>query len=489
MIYLILIYFLFVVTLLVFKKKNLSLLWLVLIPLGFCVSLVGLILFTEHISFANFQKNPLFSNSGVLIWKYNFSKHLSFNIFETYRMINVGIFLFLLGVTGFPLSQIYDTKKSLKKIALFSVPNLFILFNDPEKLLVLFEPHFAFWRFQNVLSFVQTCNNVLSLYLKLSVSASVVLFWVVHKKTPKIFKKKFKLLIAGIFPIHILVLVLFYWYPSHAIHFWDLSTIKSISMLYTKNYVLLTFVLSVLSIIVLCHITFVYNSVELDLKRRKKHFKVSMNTAESGSRVFAHSLKNHFLTIRLLMESEQQQNPGNENFSRVISICNKATDQIGSLPVSPQKLSLNNEIVGTKEIVDTICNKEYFVTIDPDILKNAYVNVDKNYFIEVIENLIYNSKDATKKIENPKIVFSIKKELNFIVFSVTDNGCGIPLEIQKFIFDPFFSTKPSISNWGMGLSFSRQIVELLGGGIEVQSLQNQFTIFRIYIPESCYGRN
>ncbi|MCD8268726.1 MAG: ATP-binding protein [Parabacteroides sp.] len=50
---------------------------------------------------------------------------------------------------------------------------------------------------------------------------------------------------------------------------------------------------------------------------------------------------------------------------------------------------------------------------------------------------------------------------------VSDNGTGIPAEVQERIFIPFFTTKPSGS--GIGLSISRQIMHMHKGGLEVVS--------------------
>jgi signal transduction histidine kinase len=69
------------------------------------------------------------------------------------------------------------------------------------------------------------------------------------------------------------------------------------------------------------------------------------------------------------------------------------------------------------------------------------------------------------------------------VIRITDNGPGIPLEIQPRLFDPFFTTKPASKGTGLGLSISHQIVaERHHGSLQCYSLPNQGTEFRIEIP-------
>jgi signal transduction histidine kinase len=72
---------------------------------------------------------------------------------------------------------------------------------------------------------------------------------------------------------------------------------------------------------------------------------------------------------------------------------------------------------------------------------------------------------------------------------VKDNGPGIPVEIKNKIFQPFFTTKPTGSGTGLGLSLSYDIVKAHGGEIRVESLsadkadkENVGTEFIIQLP-------
>jgi signal transduction histidine kinase len=65
---------------------------------------------------------------------------------------------------------------------------------------------------------------------------------------------------------------------------------------------------------------------------------------------------------------------------------------------------------------------------------------------------------------------------------VTDNGPGIPSEIKDKIFQPFFTTKPTGSGTGLGLSLSYDIVKAHGGELKVESKEGEGTAFIIQIP-------
>jgi nitrogen fixation/metabolism regulation signal transduction histidine kinase len=102
---------------------------------------------------------------------------------------------------------------------------------------------------------------------------------------------------------------------------------------------------------------------------------------------------------------------------------------------------------------------------------------DEKQIAQVLINLIKNSVEALKNNEKGKI--SVKAEINKNgkpQIAVTDNGAGIPSDLIDKIFVPFFSTKENGS--GIGLSLSRQIMQMHGGTLKVET-QSQKTVFII----------
>jgi signal transduction histidine kinase len=65
---------------------------------------------------------------------------------------------------------------------------------------------------------------------------------------------------------------------------------------------------------------------------------------------------------------------------------------------------------------------------------------------------------------------------------IRDNGSGIPDDVADKIFSPFFSTKVSKKNTGLGLSICRHIVEEHKGTIAFASVPGQSTTFTVKLP-------
>ena len=98
--------------------------------------------------------------------------------------------------------------------------------------------------------------------------------------------------------------------------------------------------------------------------------------------------------------------------------------------------------------------------------------------------MINNALDAMEKTGGKiKITTKISKlEKDHIVIIVEDNGPGIPESNLPRIFDPFFTTKPVGKGTGLGLAICYGIVNKIGGKIDVHSVVNEGTRFRIWIP-------
>ncbi|MFC3879822.1 ATP-binding protein [Algoriphagus namhaensis] len=119
------------------------------------------------------------------------------------------------------------------------------------------------------------------------------------------------------------------------------------------------------------------------------------------------------------------------------------------------------------------------VSVIPQDIGKVLLNLINNAFYAVHEK----SKSCPEGYK-PEIIVSSKKTEKEIELSVQDNGPGIPDSIKEKIFQPFFTTKPTGSGTGLGLSLSYDIVKAHGGELRVWSEEGKGTIFRLHIPIS-----
>lgn len=106
---------------------------------------------------------------------------------------------------------------------------------------------------------------------------------------------------------------------------------------------------------------------------------------------------------------------------------------------------------------------------------------------QVFSNLISNAVQAIMenldKIDEPKILIKTEDIDEKVRILISDNGPGIPKEIQDKIFDPFFTTKEVGEGTGLGLSIVYSIIETHHGTVELHSEPGKGTSFEITLPK------
>jgi signal transduction histidine kinase len=112
------------------------------------------------------------------------------------------------------------------------------------------------------------------------------------------------------------------------------------------------------------------------------------------------------------------------------------------------------------------------------------IESDRGQLQQVFLNIFNNAVAAVS--QGGRIDFSTAVHGEKMVVAVTDNGTGIPPEDVRHIFEPFFSTKGEFGT-GLGLSITRDIVEKLGGTIDVESEVGKGTRFTITLPVVARG--
>ncbi|SFO04213.1 His Kinase A (phospho-acceptor) domain-containing protein [Algoriphagus ornithinivorans] len=141
---------------------------------------------------------------------------------------------------------------------------------------------------------------------------------------------------------------------------------------------------------------------------------------------------------------------------------------------------------------DKSFNADFKLDLDPDLPK---VNVVASDIGRVLLNLINNAfyavdekaKSTSQEEYKPEVIVKSTRtkspsgDLGVEIF-VQDNGNGIPEHIKEKIFQPFFTTKPTGSGTGLGLSLSYDIVKAHGGNLNVNSEPSVGTEFKISLP-------
>jgi signal transduction histidine kinase/ligand-binding sensor domain-containing protein/DNA-binding response OmpR family regulator len=118
---------------------------------------------------------------------------------------------------------------------------------------------------------------------------------------------------------------------------------------------------------------------------------------------------------------------------------------------------------------------------DPDKLEKILINLLSNAFKYTNDN-----GEISVEIYQKKESQNAPGDTGHVVIAVHDNGIGIPIKSQKKIFDRFYQAKTSrlipSRGTGIGLAYSKQLVELLKGKITVKSSPGNGSVFTVILP-------
>ncbi|NMC73579.1 MAG: GAF domain-containing protein [Geobacteraceae bacterium] len=188
---------------------------------------------------------------------------------------------------------------------------------------------------------------------------------------------------------------------------------------------------------------------------------------------------------------------------RIIAATMKSRDLVQKLLSFGRKqnlvmsvLDLNRVIESFKDIIrHTVrANISVHIRLAPG---GAYILAEQGQMEQVLLNLAVNAQDAiagngTITITTGHVILDdeyVKRNPGVrpgahILLEFADDGCGMPEEVVRHIFEPFYTTKPAGRGTGLGLATTFGIVRQHGGHIAVRSKVGQGTTFSLFFPEN-----
>jgi PAS domain S-box-containing protein len=162
--------------------------------------------------------------------------------------------------------------------------------------------------------------------------------------------------------------------------------------------------------------------------------------------------------------------------------------------VAPLVLDVNSEVTGMLKMLRRLIGER----IELEWIAEADVwpvKIDPSQLNQLLANLCLNARDAISgpgriviKASNGTVDESQRTEWqgfapgDYMMLSVSDNGCGMEKAVQTHIFDPFFTTKEQGKGTGLGLATVYGIVQQNKGMIKVDSERGNGATFTICLP-------
>ncbi|MBN1628038.1 MAG: PAS domain S-box protein [Deltaproteobacteria bacterium] len=216
---------------------------------------------------------------------------------------------------------------------------------------------------------------------------------------------------------------------------------------------------------------------------------------------FNNNLQGIFTSIEIMLMGKDKDHPDYEKLKTIERSAERASNLTKRLLVFGRKMEnrfepvdLNNEVRQVADILERTIPKmiSIFLDLDQGI---RMINADPGQLEQIMMNLGVNARDAMPdggmlSFKSEEIFLDDKycsahpssKKGDYVLLSVSDNGCGMSKEVLNHIFEPFFTTKKKGKGTGLGLSMVYGIVKDHGGSIICESAPGKGTTFKIFFP-------
>ncbi|MCJ8013107.1 ATP-binding protein [Paenibacillus sp. KQZ6P-2] len=473
------------------KARNPSVYWMSIILLGWFLSMSGLVLFIAKYGGFYYRVNiVLFFNDAIR----DMLLHSPISIDGVSRMITIGRSLFIFGFIGLSLSLFYNNQMKHRVLALALhaiLPLLNIIFYDP----VIYKPMLSLLspRSTYIISYITRGWLVISaLY-----ATSLIVYYYSHVTIPWL-KKQIKHILYGVF-----ALVLFYFYLGFMGPM-QVTDVRTYYVLYSdfSNFnppltlfewylgIGITGILSGISLFSIWR----YTDIEKKMGEETLLLERKLKTADMGIKVFTHGIKNQLLIIQVLL-NQARQNPSSDDHGvsqeplvKANVVVHETLERLDQLYRSIKTTHLQLRSVSICELMDGVLSRfntgsrALEVHTRFEEAESITVLADQAHLSEAIYNILTNAAEAIPEEQRGTIQITSYPEGNFNIISITDNGCGMEKEQLRAIFDPFVTSKNTTRNWGVGLSYAKQIVHGHDGRIHVESKPGFGSTFQIVLP-------
>jgi signal transduction histidine kinase len=176
----------------------------------------------------------------------------------------------------------------------------------------------------------------------------------------------------------------------------------------------------------------------------------------------------------------------------ISNILDMTTVEAGKIKLAIEKVSVPATLDETLGLVEQIAAKHNVVLKREIDTQLDFIEADRQRFKQILLNLLDNAIKFSKK-EGGTVTLIAKKDGDTAQFSVLDTGIGIKEKDIGKLFNMFRQVDTGVSRkypgTGLGLAISKQLVELHGGMIKVESLYGEGSTFTFFLPLKQHQEN
>jgi len=233
-----------------------------------------------------------------------------------------------------------------------------------------------------------------------------------------------------------------------------------------------------------------HSSKKLDQAQQQAFYNEKMAALGQITAGIAHEINNPLGGLLNCVKNMQDDPRNAEMHTRYLPLLDKGLHQIETVmrqllnfgrnePLQLRRFEVDEEIRECISLLEYRM-KDIDVTLDLSIARSCCI--DAEAFKQIIVNIGLNAIQAMP--DGGHLAVSSRFRDGFLEIVFSDNGVGIPPDIQDRIFDPFFTTKDIGQGTGLGLAVTYSLVKKMGGEISVRSTPKEGSVFTVTLPAS-----
>jgi signal transduction histidine kinase len=207
-----------------------------------------------------------------------------------------------------------------------------------------------------------------------------------------------------------------------------------------------------------------------------------------------HEFKTPIATISIALEAMRNFNALSDKIKseKYIAIANSQVSKLNLMvekiletaTLNHEELSINKQPINLIELVEEVIEKYKIINLEKTVtfkssIGNKVLNLDKFHFESALGNII----DNAIKYGGNKITVDLTSTKSHIVLLIKDNGNGIHKSQKDKVFEQFYRTPMgnthNVKGFGIGLYYTKKIIEKHGGNINIIYDKNNNTLFKI----------
>ncbi|USG65563.1 HAMP domain-containing histidine kinase [Brevibacillus ruminantium] len=318
------------------------------------------------------------------------------------------------------------------------------------------------------------------------------------------------LMVSWVFPYFIgasLILVLLYWKEKDPLVkksrlFTNILVIFPVLLVFITIYVMRTqnnyeawrynsLIVGIQFLLILV-ISMKYGFLGVKWRVEKRRLDSTLRAMTSGAQIINHSIKNEAGKISLYTQrmqdyaAETNQPALQEDLQVIQQSTQHLLDMVNRIQGQLQDIRLREEVASPAALIEHVQRtlrplaESQQVELRTELDECWLLLCDPVQLREILINLSMNALEAMKT--GGTLTHQLFLSKKHLVIAVTDTGTGIAKENLPHVLDPFFSTKKTGNNFGLGLSYCYNVMQKHQGTLDIHSVKDEGTTVFLFFP-------